>query len=261
MKPRTAFILPDQHYAPPGDKAGGVDPAAESVALQAIRIVKPDIFINLGDVIEGDSVSHFRYKKVKRPPLEYMITALLPELKAGNEGMDRFDRELDKVGCNERHLTWGNHDYNWMMDFIAMHPYLEDKYHPDIAFKLKERGYESYEYGKLLTIGNCNFYHGGLYTGINVERDHALRLGANVVIGHHHHIGMNAVSHINGPHACWCLGCICKLEKPFLQNRKTAWQHGFGICHFNSDGTFLMEVVHIFRGQAIVYGKRVVAKT
>ena len=257
---KTALILPDQHYAPPGDKAGGVDPAAESVVLQAIKIVKPDIFVNLGDVIEADSVSHYRYKKVKRPPLEYQIAALEPELKAGNDGLDRFDKALDKVGCNERHLTFGNHDGNWLNDFVTTHPYLADKYAPDAAFKTKARGYKTYEYGKMLRIGDVHYYHGGLYTGANLERDHALRLGANVVIGHHHHLGMCAVSHIDGPHACWCLGCICKLNKPFLQNRKTTWQHGFGICHYDSSGKFLMEMIHIFSGTAYVYGKRVTAK-
>jgi len=71
---------------------------------------------------------------------------------------------------------------------------------------------------------------------------------------------MCAVSHVDGPHMAWCMGTISTLDKPFLQNRKTAWQHGFGIAHYNSDGTFLMEVVHIFDGQAMVYGKKVVAR-
>ena len=63
---RRAIVIPDQHF-PIHDEA------AIKVVLKAIKIVKPNVFINLGDVGEWESVSGWKYKRRKRPPLEYQI--------------------------------------------------------------------------------------------------------------------------------------------------------------------------------------------
>ena len=62
-KHRRAIVIPDQHF-PLHDQA------AVNVVLKAIELVKPNIFINLGDVGEWESVSSCKYKKIKQPPLE-----------------------------------------------------------------------------------------------------------------------------------------------------------------------------------------------
>ena len=50
---KRAIVTPDKHV-PLHDKA------AISVVKQAIEIVKPDIYIDLGDLGEWGSASHFR---------------------------------------------------------------------------------------------------------------------------------------------------------------------------------------------------------
>lgn len=260
MKPATAFILPDQHYAPPECKEGGVDPRAESCALQAIKIVKPDIFINLGDIIEAASISHWKYKKVKRPPLEYQLPPLDRELFYGNAGMDRFDKELDAVGCDQRWYLGGNHCWTWLDDFVQAHPYLAEKYAPPVAYKLKQRGYGWKPYGEFLHLGKLAYYHGGHWTGINHTRDHAMRLGKSVIYGHTHDAQVAKVQHLDGAKGAWSMGCISLMDKPFLRGRPTNWSHNFGIVHYNSDGTFHVEVVDIYAGECWVYGKKVAAK-
>ena len=52
---KRAFVIPDQHF-PIHDQL------AVDVTLKALEIVKPDIFINLGDVGEWESVSAWKYK-------------------------------------------------------------------------------------------------------------------------------------------------------------------------------------------------------
>ena len=61
-----AIVIPDQHF-PIHDES------AVKVVLKAIEFVKPDIFINLGDVGEWESVSAWAYKRRKRPPIEYQL--------------------------------------------------------------------------------------------------------------------------------------------------------------------------------------------
>ena len=74
---KRAIVIPDQHF-PIHDES------AVKVVLKAIDFVKPDIFINLGDVGEWESVSGHRYKRRKRPPLEYQLPEIDKEIKAVN---------------------------------------------------------------------------------------------------------------------------------------------------------------------------------
>ena len=52
---KVGVVIPDQHF-PLHDKK------ACSVVLQAIEHIKPEVFINLGDVGEFESVSAWKYK-------------------------------------------------------------------------------------------------------------------------------------------------------------------------------------------------------
>ena len=92
---KRAIVTPDKHF-PLEDKK------AINVVCQAIELVKPDIYIDLGDTGEWQSVSHWQWKKKKRPPLEYQLPFVYKEIEAVNKGMD-------KAGTKERHFTEGNH--------------------------------------------------------------------------------------------------------------------------------------------------------
>ena len=140
---KRAIVIPDQHF-PIEDKE------AISVVLQAIRIVKPDLFINLGDVGEWESVSAWKYKKIKQPPLEYQLPLVDEEIRAVNEGLDLFDEALDDVDCRERIVCAGNHD-EWLDAFVEANPYLEG-YTFREACKWDERGYEYYTYNEPVKI-------------------------------------------------------------------------------------------------------------
>ena len=70
---KRAVVFPDQHYPIH-------DVKAMNVALQVLEESKPDIFINLGDVGEWESVSAHRYKRRKRPPLEYQLPIIDQEI-------------------------------------------------------------------------------------------------------------------------------------------------------------------------------------
>ena len=96
-------MIPDQHF-PLHDQS------AINCALEIIKIAKPDIFINLGDVGEWESVSAWRWRDKKQPPLEYQLPIIDEEIEAVNDGIDQFDKVLDKIGVQERHICEGNHD-------------------------------------------------------------------------------------------------------------------------------------------------------
>ena len=106
-------------------------------------MIKPDLFINLGDVGEWETVSAWRWKRKKKPPLEYQLPYIDDEIAQVNKNIDRFDKILNKIKCNKRYILAGNHDEWLTYGFVEEHPYMKD-YTFEKACKWKERGYKYY---------------------------------------------------------------------------------------------------------------------
>ena len=81
MKVKRYIVTPDKHFPM-------ADMKAISVVCQAIEIIQPDGYIDLGDTGEWESVSHWQWKKKKRPPLEYQLPFVTKEIEEGNKGLD-----------------------------------------------------------------------------------------------------------------------------------------------------------------------------
>jgi hypothetical protein len=252
---KRAIVTPDKHF-PFEDKA------AIKVLCKAIELVKPDIYIDLGDTGEWESVSHWQWKKKKRPPLEYQLPFVVKEIEDVNKGMDIIDKSLDKAGTKERHFCEGNHD-DWLNMFAHENPYLKDRMLVKHALKLKERGYKYHKIGKMLKIGKINFYHGHHFAGVHHTRNHLIRLGGNVMYGHHHDIQQSSVTHMDGVKSAWSIGCLKDMRaeaNAWLGNREHNWQHAFAIVDFHPNRNFNVTVHQIVNGVSTVDGKVLRAK-
>ena len=69
---KRVIVTPDKHVPLH-------DVLATSVVRQAIEIIKPDIYIDLGDLGEWGSVSHWQWKRKKKPPQNVKIQAPVEE--------------------------------------------------------------------------------------------------------------------------------------------------------------------------------------
>ena len=248
-KHKRAVVIPDVHFPFQDDKA-------ISCVLKAIKLVKPEIFICLGDLGEWHSVSPWRYKRRRRPPLEYTIDDLVKEAELVNKGLDRFDDVLKEVKCTEKHMIEGNHD-NWLNFFVEEYPYLSQFEFKNIM-NLKDRGYKYYKYGKYLKIGKLYFYHGGHYTTVYHTRQHAMNLGKNIVYGHVHDVQRIGVTHVDGAHHGFSLGCLKDMSADsniWLKGRHVNWAHAFGIIDWFPNGDFRLDVVDITNGKTFVWGQ------
>ena len=58
--------------------------ANRSNRLEDGKIIKPDGYIDLGDTGEWSSVSHWQWKKKRRPPLEYQLPSVIKEIEEVN---------------------------------------------------------------------------------------------------------------------------------------------------------------------------------
>ena len=246
---KRAVVTPDKHFP-------YADMPAIKVVCKAIEIVKPNIYIDLGDTGEWENFSHWKWKRKRKPPLEHMIPQLETDVIDVNNGMDIIDESLDKVNCEEKHFCEGNHEL-WMQMFVEEHPYLP-KYMPANALKLRDRGYKYHPCGKLLKIGKMNFYHGHHYGGQYHTANHLRKLGGNVMYGHWHDLQHMTATHMDGAKGAWSIGCLKDMspeKNEWLGNRKINWAHAFAIVDFYGKGRFTVDVVQIIDGRATVWGE------
>ena len=71
---KRVIVTPDKHFPLHDQKA-------INCLTQAINIVKPDIYVDLGDVGEFHAFSAWRFKRKKRPSLEYLIKDFDKDIK------------------------------------------------------------------------------------------------------------------------------------------------------------------------------------
>jgi predicted phosphodiesterase len=246
-KHQRAIVIPDQHYPLHDQKA-------VNCVLKAIRLVKPNIFINLGDCGEWSSVSHWNWKRKKKPPMEYLLPIIKDEIRQVNDGIDQMTMALDHSGCNERYMLTGNHDH-WLNQFVEAYPYL-DEYTFENACRLRERGYKTLPHNEPLKIGKLLFIHGA-YVCLHHAKKHLAQYGMSIMYGHTHDIQRFTHTRHDNSIGAWSMGCLKKMDSEsneWLSGRLHNWGHCFGIVDFFPDGNFKVEVVEIIDGTTSVWG-------
>ena len=245
---RRIIVTPDKHFPL-------ADMPAIKVLCKTIEIVKPDCYIDLGDVGEWEGASAWKWKRHKRPPLEYQMPDIEKDIKDVNNGMDIIDESLDKANCKTKHFCEGNHD-DWLNRFNAEHPYLGLSINS--ALNLKERGYSYHPFGKYLKIGKLHFYHGHHYGGQYHAANHLRQLGCNIMYGHWHDLQQMSATHMDGQKSAWSIGCLKDMsdeENSWLGNRKHKWSHAFAIVDFFESGYFTVHVIQIIKGKTSLWGE------
>ena len=246
---KRAIVTPDKHF-PLHDQS------AINCLKQTIEIVKPDIYIDLGDIGEWEAFSHWKYKRRKAPPLEFLIKEFDEDVKEVNKGMDQIDESLDKSNCKEKYITEGNHD-NWLNMAVERYPYIP-QYRFANAVKLNDRGYKYYAFGKYLKMGKLYFYHGHQYGGQYHAANHIRKLGCNVMYGHWHDLQQMSATHMDGPRSAWSIGCLKDMgpkSNEWLANRRINWAHAFAIIDFFKGGLFTVHIIQIIKGKTSLWGE------
>ncbi len=224
---KRAIVTPDKHFPL-------ADESAVRVVCKAIELVKPKIYIDLGDTGEWEIFSPHYWKNREKPPLEVLIPMLNNEVEAVNEGMDIIDKSLDKVKCKQRHFIQGNHEV-WLDNFVIKHPYLP-QYETKKALRLKERKYKYWEY---------------------ISNDLS-QYGENIMYGHTHDIQRFTDTGLGGTKSAWSMGCLKDMssdKNKWLRGNLHNWNHAFAIVDWFENGDFKVEVVEIINGRTSVWGK------
>ena len=246
---KRVIVTPDKHF-PLHDQP------AINVLKKTIEIVKPDAYVDLGDVGEWSAFSAWKYKRKKAPPLEFLIEDFEKDVKDVNAGMDQIDESLDKVNCKERYITEGNHD-NWLNMAVEKYPYIP-QYKFKNAVDLKGRGYKYIPFGKHLKLGKLYLYHGHQYGGQYHTSNHLRKLGCNVMYGHWHDLQQMSATHMDGPKSAWSIGCLKDMAaeaNDWLDHRRINWAHAFAIVDFFRGGLFTVHIIQIINGKTSLWGE------
>ena len=258
---KRVIVTPDKHFPLHDQKS-------INCLKQTIEIVKPDAYVDLGDVGEWEAFSHWKFKRKISPPLEYLIKDFEADVDDVNDGMDQIDESLDKANCKEKYITEGNHD-DWLNQAVGKYPYIP-QYKFANAVKLGERGYKYIPFGKHLKLGKLYLYHGHQYGGQYHASNHLRKLGCNIMYGHWHDLQQHSATHMDGAKSAWSIGCLKDMTSganAWLNNRNTNWSHAFAIVDFYQGGLFTVHIIQIINGKTSLWGelidgkeKRVVGK-
>jgi predicted phosphodiesterase len=249
LKGKIGIVIPDQHIPL-------IDRRAESVVLQAIEHIKPDYFINLGDV--GEFAEFSSHKKGKPLPLDVQLPEKIAAVKTVNKGIDRFDRVVDKY-VSEKFMLIGNHDM-WIEQWRDKEaPFLEEWTFQEQC-RLEERGYQWKTYNDVLTLGKLSFTH-GMYHTMNHAKKTLDCMGCSICYGHTHDVQRWSNSRLDGTIGAWSLGCLKDMSpeaNKWLRGRLVRWSHAFGIVTWFKGGNFQLDVIDIIDGRSNVWGKVIV---
>ena len=246
---KRIIVTPDKHF--PLHDQGAIN-----CLKKTIEIVKPDAYVDLGDVGEWGAFSAWKFKRKQAPPLEYLIEGFNQDVIDVNKGMDMVDESLDKVNCKEKYITEGNHD-NWLNYAVDKYPYIP-QYRFKKAVRLDERGYTYYPFGKHLKIGKLYFYHGHQYGGQYHTANHLRKMGCNIMYGHWHDLQQHSMTHMDGPKSAWSIGCLKDMgpkANDWLENRNINWAHAFAIVDFFKDGLFTVHIIQMINGRTSLWGE------
>jgi hypothetical protein len=253
---RTGIIIPDIHFAPLNDEQGGHDPKALTVVLKAIEIIKPSFVTFIGDIGEWSSVNHYEWAKKKRPLLRDTLTLLDTDAAAVNYYLEELNQYFKASKVRDVHVIEGNHEL-WLDNLCEEVPQLKGAYRPEKLMKLADRGWKYFPHGRWVKYGKLYLNHGTHAKGVNHPRSSLISAGgASIMYGHVHDCQSYAMRSIGGIHKAWSIGCLAKMDKPFLRGDLSNWQHAFAILHVHRSGNFTVEIVEIHDGVAWVYGKR-----
>lgn len=249
MIEKRVLVTPDKHLPLHDD-------AALRATIELIKLVSPDIYVDLGDVAEFESVSHWRWRHKAKPPLEYQLPLIDRELREVNRHLDRIDEALDIAGTPEKYLTTGNHD-DWINMFVDAHPYMAKDYSFPNAIRAAERGYTVLPLGKMLQIGDLHLYHGHYWSNMYHAKKHLERLGVNVMYAHQHSVQQHSLSQVQRTINAWSIGCLKDMTREantWQRGRPNNWAHMNAVIEFLADGTFHVDLIEIKDGRATYWG-------
>lgn len=229
------------------------DPHALSILCQVIAIEKPNTIVDLGDTGDWDSISRFN----KGLPRKQEGKRLIKDIRTVQD----IDLQVHSA-CPEssRVKHKGNHEER-LERYLDEHPELEGVLDEVLHCNNLYKDVKEIKHGGFSNIGKLMFHHGDRrgYQSIHHAKQWA-SIGRSIVYGHHHSVQQFAhetltKSGIPDKHRAFAIGCLCDLNRDWMENKKSLWQQSFAVVYFDEQGFFNLYNIDITNKQAIWNGK------
>lgn len=213
------------------------DVFAWTAFLDRLKDAKPDRLIINGDFADFLSVS-LHEDGTPAPDFAVEVEAVKVELA-----------RLRKImGRKPIHYVEGNHENRHSRYVAKKASPLRGRETWQGALGLKDLGITSTPYGKVYKIGHLGFTH-GVYAGDAYTKQHLLRYGTSLVIGHCHRAQIYTVP-IAGPEGSqhvrggFGIPCLAPVDEASYLKGPTGWTQGHGEFWIErASGRFTADVV------------------
>ena len=216
-----------------------------ALAVKFIKLLKPD-----GVVLNGDVTDCYELSTFDKDPLTQ--ATLAREIKEAGKLMNDIAPHT-----KERLWLGGNHE-DRLRRYIWKHaPILgvSNLASFESVFRVGESGFRYRPYGAYVNLGKLTVTHGSIVrqnSGWSAKA-HFDRMGASVLIGHTHRLGIFYKTNMKGVHAAYENGCLCRLDPEYVQFPD--WQQGFSVVHVGDGGWYHVQQLPILQRKFLYYGK------
>lgn len=246
---KHAILYGDTHYPFQDDQA-------IAVVRSIIRDVKPDLVVDMGDLLDCYTISRFSKDPARKHDLQDEIDQGIGHLQALRQdagkatcvlldsnhfdrlarlvgGLSGEARELARLRTVQGALSWPTlleiRESNWR--WLPQNQQARTRLIPKMILK----------HGTIVRKGSA--------MSARAEYERYCRSGAS---GHTHRLGHFYHRDLDGPHGWLETGCTCDVNADYIMDGYADWQQGVTIVSYTEDGErFGVEQVVIHQGKAI----------
>lgn len=239
----VTIVVPDLH-APYHDEK------VWRTILNAIKSVKPDCVVIIGDFADCYAVSSFPKSPLRKQDLRYEIDQARKELY-----------RLIRVSDCELWYLEGNHEFRLERYLCQRAPELYGLVSAKSLMLDGTRDVQWVPYRSHVKLGKTVYMHDCGHAGVYAGRHTLAAVGHNVVFGHTHRGGIvTDGTHDGKRHFSLNVGWAGNLKEAdyMYQIKMKDWLHGFGVVQTDdSTGLVWPSFVPVMSGKAFVLGKEI----
>lgn len=223
---------------------------ALALACKFAAEYKPDILVQLGDLVDGYSVS--RHPKDPRMKLDFGW-----EIDVANDVLTQL---TDAAKAKVVYWIGGNHD-EYVERYVHNHaPAISSMTSIEQMLRLKQRGVKFCRWHDYLRLGKVFLTHGMTHTGAMAHVQSAKEFGASLVIGHTHRLAVSYWSDALGKHHVAAMaGCLADFKHAAYAHKavRNSWMHGLLTGDLADDGTMHIRAHPFVNGRVVLDGKEI----
>jgi predicted phosphodiesterase len=198
--------------------------------LMDLRLIKPEMLILGGDIVDFYSVSHFRKEPNKSSKINWELNkyyAFMDRLRSIYKGklvyiIGNHERRINKYLMENTEL--------WGLESLTLSSLLrKEKYNFNLCYKFKYFG----------TI----FTH-GTYVGDTCAKQELAKYGRSGVSGHKHQYNVSSRTNTYGQFTWISAPCMCDINKQEYIHEPN-WQLGYVLLHSDGNKLYKHEVTLI----------------